>query len=341
MTMAGDENAMGGEATGETPVPQSTGEATGETPVPQSVGEATGETPVPQSAGEATGETPVPQATAGQRSRAQASPLAQALRVFDLSIGQMLWSRRTIFMGLVVSAPMALALIYRLLQSSFGDPRMHGQAIQGTSFFGIAIWLLYLRFIVPILGVFYGTSLIADEVDDKTITYLFVRPIARGSILFGKYLGYMASTGLVVLPSVMVVYFLTMPFDIRAIGNSFPSLLKDLGLLGLGLAVYGALFALVGARMKHPLVAGLVFVFGWEQLALAIPGYLRRFTVAYYLQAMVPHAMPQDSLMSMVQSVFREAPPAWVCLGWLAGIWLVCLLLGARTVARREYVLEQ
>ena len=38
------------------------------------------------------------------------------------------------------------------------------------------IWLLYLRFIVPVLAVYYGTSLIADEVEDKTITYLFTRP---------------------------------------------------------------------------------------------------------------------------------------------------------------------
>jgi ABC-2 type transport system permease protein len=292
-------------------------------------------------------------ATAGQMSaagaaaaapfqyRQPASLMTQVLRVFDLSIGQMLWSRRTIFMGLVVAAPMALALIYRILQTSFGDPRMHGQAVQGSTFFGIAIWLLYLRFIVPILGVFYGTSLIADEVDDKTITYLFVRPIARGAVLVGKYLGYLVSTGLVVLPSVMVVYFLTVSFDTRALADSFPSLVKDLGLLGAGLAVYGALFALVGARLKHPMVTGLVFAFGWEQLALLIPGYLRRFTVAYYLQSMVPHAMPQDNVMSMVQSVFRETPSPWLCLACLAGIWAICLVLAVRIVDRREYVLEQ
>ena len=39
------------------------------------------------------------------------------------------------------------------------------------------IWFLFLRFIVPVLGIFYGTALMADEVEDKTITYLFTRPI--------------------------------------------------------------------------------------------------------------------------------------------------------------------
>ena len=78
--------------------------------------------------------------------------------------------------------------------------------------FGLIIWLLFLRFIVPVLGVFYGTSLIADEVEDKTITYLFTRPVRRGAVLVGKYLAYLVCTTLVVLPSVMIVYFLMVPF---------------------------------------------------------------------------------------------------------------------------------
>ena len=48
----------------------------------------------------------------------------------------------------------------------------------------------------------------------------------------------------------------------------------------------------------HGCQAGLVFAFGWEQAVLLIPGYLKRLTVAYYLQALVPHAMPSDSPMS-------------------------------------------
>ena len=69
-----------------------------------------------------------------------------------------------------------------------------------ASIFGMMIWVFFLRFIVPVLGVFYGTSLIADEVEDRTITYLFTRPIRRGAVLVGKYLAYLVCTTLVVLP---------------------------------------------------------------------------------------------------------------------------------------------
>jgi ABC-type transport system involved in multi-copper enzyme maturation permease subunit len=272
--------------------------------------------------------------------------VASSLRILDLSIGEMLWSRRTIFMALVVAAPILIALIIRVLVSLgapiFEGSRGGGSAVRmnGPAMFGLIIWGMYLRFIVPVLGVFYGTSLMADEVEDKTITYLFTRPIPRGAVLVGKYLAYLGCTVFVVLPSVVLVYLLIVPLK-GSLGAAFPDLLKDLLLLGLGLAVYGGVFAFVGAMFKRPLLVGLIFVFGWEQAALAFPGYLKQFTVMYYLQAIVPHAMPSDGVVSMIQGLFRETPGLMTSLFWLAVIWGVFLSWGARVVSRKEYVLEQ
>ncbi|MBI2834418.1 MAG: ABC transporter permease subunit [Acidobacteria bacterium] len=272
--------------------------------------------------------------------RTPISFLSSALRVFDLSIGEMLWSRRTIFMALVVAGPVLIAAITRGVASLGPVMQVNGTRIAGATIFGLMIWVFYLRFTVPVLGVFYGTSLIADEVDDKTITYLFTRPVPRGAVLFGKYLAYLVCTIFVVLPSVVLVYLLVVPIG-GTLAQSFVPLLTDLGLLALGLAVYGALFAFIGAEMKRPLLTGLMFVIGWEPAAMLFPGYLRRFTVAYYLQALVPHAMPQDSATSLIQAMFRQAPPIGASLAWLFVFWLGFLYLAARAVERREYVLEQ
>jgi ABC-2 type transport system permease protein len=267
--------------------------------------------------------------------------VASAFRVFDLSVGEMLWSRRTIFMALVVGAPVLISLFLRLLDA-LGAPvfRVNGVSMAGPAIFGLIIWVFYLRFIVPVLGVFYGTSLIADEIEDKTITYLFTRPIPKGAVLVGKFLAYLACTTLVVLPSVVIVYLSIAPLR-GSLGGSFIDLLKDLALLAIGLAVYGAVFAFIGARFKRPLLVGLIFIFGWEQAALVFPGYLKKFTVAYYLQAMVPHAMPNDSVVSLIQGIFRETPSLVESLVWLGVILVVFLWLAAVSVERKEYVLEQ
>ena len=285
--------------------------------------------------------TPQPTVTPERRTANQPGYLSSALRVFDLSVSEMLWSRRTIFMGLVVGAPVAISLMLRLLDA-LGAPvfNVNGTTMAGPAIFGLMIWVFYLRFTIPVLGVFYGTSLIADEVEDKTITYLFTRPIRKGSVLLGKYLAYLACTIFVVLPSVVIVYLAIVPMR-GSLGASFIDLLKDLALLAIGLASYGAVFAFIGARYKRPLMVGLIFVFGWEQVALAFPGYLRRFTVAYYLQALVPHAMPSDNVLSLIQGIFRENPSLGASLFWLFAISGLFLWLAAASVERKEYVLEQ
>jgi ABC-2 type transport system permease protein len=265
------------------------------------------------------------------------------LRIFDLSLGEMIWSRRSIFLALLVGGPVLLALVSRVVwmlapTESF---RINGESVTGAATFGLMIWLLYVRFIVPILGVFYGTALIADEVDDRTLTYLFTRPIPRGAVLVGKYLAYLACTVLLILPSVVVVYFLMVPMGGGSVAATFPSLVGDLGMLAVGLAAYGAVFAWVGARVRRPLVAGLVFALGWEPAVLLFPGYLKRLTVAYYLQSLVPHAMPQDSAITVLLQAFAEMPGLAVSLAALLVITAGTLWAAAKTVESREYVLEQ
>ncbi len=270
-------------------------------------------------------------------------PTTAAARIFDLSLGEMLWSRRSLSLALLVGGGVLVALVVRVVVTiePRALPRINGATVGGPALFGMMMWLLYIRFIIPVLGVFYGTSLMADEIEDKTITYLFTRPIPRSAVLFGKYLAYLACTVLLILPSVVLVYFLVVPLGGGSIGASFPTLLADLGMLAAGLAAYGAVFALVGAIFKRPLVAGLIFAFGWEPAVMLFPGYLKQLTVGYYLQALVPHAMPQDSAVSLVMQMFTELPSVPASVAMLAAITGLTLWLAGRTVERREYVLEQ
>src|SRR3970282_2128573 len=101
-----------------------------------------------------------------------------------------------------------------------------------------------------------GRARLAGAVEDKTVTALFSRPIPRGAVLVGKYLAYLACTVSVVVPAVLLVWLLITPLGGR-LGEGFLDLVRDLAVVAIGLSVYGALFALVGAVMKRPLVFGL------------------------------------------------------------------------------------
>jgi ABC-type transport system involved in multi-copper enzyme maturation permease subunit len=159
-------------------------------------------------------------------------------------------------------------------------------------------------------------------------------------VLLGKYFAFLACTIFVVLPSVIIVWLLVMPIR-GSLAAGFPDLLKDLLVMAVGLITYGAVFALAGAALKRPLLTGLFFIFGWEPIAILLPGFLKRLTVAYYMQGLVPHAMPSNTPMSLIQDLFREIPTLTHSLVGLAVITVLCLWLACRAITRREYVLEQ
>ncbi len=132
-----------------------------------------------------------------------------------------------------------------------------------------------------------------------------------------------------------------MPTGGSHIAEAFPALLSDLAMLAIGLTAYGAVFALVGAQMKRPLIVGLVLRSGGSRRCCCSPGYLKRVTVAYYLQALVTHQMPQDSAVSMLMQMFHEVPTVVTSLACLTVVVVATLWLAGRAVERREYVLEQ
>src|SRR4051812_35923330 len=159
--------------------------------------------------------------------------LAPARRIFELALGELLWARRTAFIMLAAGAPILFAIVTRLaLASRTTAFIVNGRGLDTETMFGTAVSLLYLRFIVPALGAFYGTALIADEIEEKTITYLFVRPIARGAIVLGKYVAYLLTVIAFVLPSLALVFTIMVPFE--DMGLLFGALLKDLGVVALG-----------------------------------------------------------------------------------------------------------
>ena len=102
------------------------------------------------------------------------------------------------------------------------------------------------------------------------------------------------------------------------------------------------MFAFVGAKFKRPLLIGLIFIFGWEQAALAFPGYLKQFTVAVLPPGPGPARDAERRRHQPDPGHLPGEPGAHGgSLFWLGVIWSVFLAWGAWTVERQEYVLEQ
>lgn len=260
-------------------------------------------------------------------------PFGQAARaVFDLSLDGMVFSRRSLLMALLVAAPVLFSVLYRVLAVSRGTP-----PIGPSDLYALVVAVYWIRNVLPLAALFYATSLVADEVEGRTLTYLLTRPLTRGAIFAGKFAAYAATTLTLALPAAVLSFFIlfTAP-NAPALGPAAGDLLRDLGVMLLTLVAYGALFGLLGVLLKRPVIPGLVFLYGWELLA-NLPGYLPRFTLTAWLRSLIRHRPAEEGLSGLFQQVL----PADQALVVLVMATAVLLLASVWIFSRREYVLDQ
>jgi ABC-2 type transport system permease protein len=259
--------------------------------------------------------------------------LPTARAVFDLSLDGMIWGRRSLLMGLLVALPALLAVVYRVVLAS-GAP---GKTLAPLDLYALVVAVFWVRNVLPLAALFHATSLVADEVEGRTLTYLLTRPIARPAILAGKFAAYLATSLAVALPAGVVTFFLLASArGWSDVGAAVPDLFRDLGVMALTLVAYGTLFTLLGVVLKRPVIPGLLFLFGWELLA-NLPGYLPRLTLTTWLRSLIRHRPAEEGLSQL----FVQVQPVGESLAVLVVASAVFLAAAALVFTRREYVLEQ
>jgi len=259
--------------------------------------------------------------------------LSGARAVFDLSLEGMLLSRRSILMGLLVGLPVILAVVYRVLLAA----DVPNRAVPPIDLYAIVVAVYWIRNVLPLMALFHATSLIADEVEGKTLTYLLTRPLTRPSILAGKFAAYLATSLGVALPAAVLTFFILMTArGWSGLGASVPDLFRDLGVVALTLLVYGALFTLLGVLLRRPVIPGLLFLFGWELMA-NLPGYLPRFTLTAWLRSLIHHRPAQEGIADL----FGQVLPTGQSLIVIVVSSVVFLAAAAWVFSQKEYVLDQ
>jgi ABC-2 type transport system permease protein len=258
--------------------------------------------------------------------------LAAARAVFDFTLEGMVWTRRSLLMALLLGLPVVFAILFRAFLVAKMPPR-----ITGFDLYAVVVAIYYVRNVLPLAALFYATSLVADEVEGKTLTFLLTRPVTRPSILLGKFLAYVATTLALALPATVVTFFLLVTVrGVSGVGPAVPDLLRDLGAMSLTLVVYGAFFTLLGVLLRRPMIPGLLFLFVWELLA-NLPGYLPRLTLSAWARSLVRHRPPEEGFSGL----FAQVLPWDLSLLVLSGATVVFLGLAFWIFSGREYVMEQ
>jgi ABC-2 type transport system permease protein len=192
--------------------------------------------------------------------------------------GKAAWA--TIFFA---ALPILLAGIYRAGVSTTG-PR---------DFLSFLYLMLLAPTIVPLGTLILATTALGNEVEDRTLVYLALKPLARARIVLAKYLAALLGGAVIFAVGAWLTWLVT------GIGQDEPlgwrSLLALLVSVVAGVAGYGALSLLVSLIAQHALLIGIVYIVIWESLLARFITSLRFASVRFYTASLYARLVDDPS----------------------------------------------
>lgn len=239
---------------------------------------------------------------------------------------------RTRTFALLGLIPVALAVVARVfLRGRSGD-----MAAVSTEI----LMVFFLQFYIIILALFYGTSIAAEEVENRTLVYLITRPVPKPAIVLGKFAAYTALMGGMTALGLAASFFI---LNAARIGDPalWAAFFRYLGVLVLGILAYTAFFAFLGTVLRRAIILGLVFGFGWETAIQYFPGSTQRFSIVHYLKSLLPYRPGSGGGRGVALLLFRLEPTApLLAVLALAGITTAFLALTCGVFRAKEYLSE-
>jgi ABC-type transport system involved in multi-copper enzyme maturation permease subunit len=190
---------------------------------------------------------------------------------------------------------------------------------------------LVFRFLLPFMPALFASSLVAEEIENKTFTFVFARPAPRASLIAGKYVAALAPLVIVLVPTLLVTWLIALARFPGDMIESWPHLVRVELAAVLGLCGFGALALALGTVFsRHPIVAVLGYL-GLIELGLsAVPVVLNRLTLTWHLRNLAELPLPATEFAAL-------DVPAWGSAIIAAGVTPLLLWLASLSVNGAEY----
>ncbi|CAN5745861.1 MAG: ABC transporter permease [Thermomicrobiales bacterium] len=142
---------------------------------------------------------------------------------------------------------------------------------------------LFAGTLLPLATLVLATAALGDEIEDRTLQYLTLKPVSRLQIVFEKLLAVVA----VLIP--LTWFGIVVTWAITAFGNFdelrdllWPALASSL----VAIIGFGSLFMLLSLFVQRALLIGVFYVFVWEStLSQFLPG-IRAISIRHYTQSL-------------------------------------------------------
>jgi ABC-type transport system involved in multi-copper enzyme maturation permease subunit len=250
--------------------------------------------------------------------RSAAPPVLQAIGVYASMALTRLRRGKVIYFTLgLLALPVVVALIAIIARS------------WGAALFRqvLAVYADFLLLFVPAI---HAAPALGEEIDARTLTYVFARPAPRWAMPLGKFVATAAVLVVACTVSVALTYLVCMLRDPSELGPAIGLLGRAAAAAALGAIAFGALATAIGALFpRRPVVATLVYLLLIDGLFGHIPGFLKAISLSFHLRVVA--GLHQGG------GGWEPNPSALVSTLVLVVASLVFLWLGSVIVASSEY----
>ena len=227
--------------------------------------------------------------------------------ILILSLRQITGLRRLLIVTLLALVPVALTLIARI--SSGGDTSDQDE------FVPVVIGTLIAGVVIPIVTMALATTAFGNDLEDRTLSFVVLTPIARWKIVLPRLVAPILITApLAVVSGAATLYI--------ALGGNFQAIAAVCAGLLVGVVAYASVFTWAGLMTTRALSFGIVYVFVWEAvLSGLIPGVKYLSIRAYTVSVM--YGLNTEGFEDIADSVV-SLPVALVASGIiLVAFWLL------------------
>ena len=240
---------------------------------------------------------------------------------FRLSLRQLASRRRLLLILVLAALPIGLAAIV--------SATLDQDETANKEFINTLLDALLTAGIVPIVTMVLATAAFGNELEDRTLGYLTLKPISRLSIVFPKLLASVVVSAPLLIVSGVGATLLgasSLGAALLALDSTFQAAVAVGVALLVGVITYAAIFTWAGLISTRALAFALVYVFLWEGLMSTFLGGIRYLSVRGYTLAIL-HGLDDKSFGPLNDRVI-EFPAA------IAGAVVVTIVFFGLTVHR-------
>ena len=236
--------------------------------------------------------------------------------IFRLALRQLAGPRRLTLIFVLAALPVALSALVATFADD--DPSFDRNYIN-TLLDGMLI-----AGILPIVTMALATAAFGDELEDRTLSYLVLKPIPHIAIVLPKLLATIVIVGPLLILSGVLATVLGLDVGVRgaaAVGLAIFA----------GLVAYATIFTWAGLISSRALAFALVYVFLWEGLISGFLGGVRYVSVRGYTLGIL-HGLDENEFAEISGRVI-ELPAA---IAGAAGVTIIFFWLTVRRLRRMD-----